>query len=208
MLVVQHRMHEALMAFPSARFYDGRLIAHGAVRQRRLAIDEDPILLPERPLDVIDTAGTGHEEGAAEGGVTKENVGEAALVARVLIQLVARGVAPADIGVVTPYAGQVALLHAAVPHLVDEGLEIDSVDGFQGREKDVIVLSAVRSNAAGEVGFLADARRLNVAITRAKRKLIVVGDSATLSTDEHWRALFEHAIAAGAYRSAFELPQD
>jgi superfamily I DNA and/or RNA helicase len=82
---------------------------------------------------------------------------------------------------------------------------VDSVDGFQGREKEAIVLSCVRSNGLGEVGFVADARRLNVAITRARRKLVVVGDSATLSSDELWGAFYEHAIAVGAYRSCFEL---
>jgi superfamily I DNA and/or RNA helicase len=69
----------------------------------------------------------------------------------------------------------------------------------------VIVFSAVRSNTDGVVGFLKDERRLNVAITRAKHKLVVIGDSATLSADEHWRALFDHGIAAAAYRSVFEI---
>ena len=82
------------------------------------------------------------------------------------------------------------------------------MDGFQGREKEAIVLSAVRSNERGDVGFLRDARRLNVAITRAKRKLTVVCDSATVSADAQWGALIEHAMATGAYRSCFELPSE
>jgi len=116
------------------------------------------------------------------------------------------GVDVKEIGVVTPYSGQVAHLTVELSDLVDAGLEIDSVDGFQGREKDAILFSAVRSNSDGEVGFLADVRRLNVAITRARKKLVIVGDSATLSTNDTWRALFDHAIASNSYRSAFEIP--
>jgi hypothetical protein len=214
MLTVQHRMHEALMAFPSERFYGGKLVAHADVGARTLfdAIPSaepdaaDDLVLPTRPLDVIDTAGTGHEERRGEAGESRDNPGEVEIVARVVRGVIDRGVPPAELGVITPYAAQVGLLAATLVDLVDRGLEIDSVDGFQGREKDVIVFSGVRSNADGAVGFLADPRRLNVAITRARRKLVIVGDSAMLSTDETWRALFDHAIAAGAYRSAFELP--
>lgn len=210
LLTVQHRMHEALMRFPSTHFYGGALSAHPSVAQHTLAdlgVSGEPIGAAERVLDVVDTAGTGFEERVAAGSETRENEGEARLVERLLRALLASGLVPAQLGVITPYAGQVALLSSALAPLVDAGLDIDSVDGFQGREREVIVISAVRSNAAGEVGFLADRRRLNVAVTRARRKLVVVGDSATLSADEHWRALFDHAIAAGAYRSAFELPE-
>jgi superfamily I DNA and/or RNA helicase len=210
MLTVQHRMHEALMGFPSARFYGAALRAHPSVAQHTLVdlgLVDEPLGAAGRVLDVVDTAGTGFEERQAAGLETRENEGEARLVERVLRALLAGGLGPEQVGVITPYAGQVAVLSAALAPLVDAGLEIDSVDGFQGREKELILISAVRSNAEGEVGFLADARRLNVAITRARRKLVVVGDSATLSADEHWRALFDHAIAVGAYRSAFELPE-
>ena len=210
MLTVQHRMHAALMSFPSARFYGAALRAHPSVAQHTLAdlgVPDEPLGAAGRVLDVVDTAGTGFEERQAAGAETRENEGEARLVERVLRALLAGGLGPEQVGVITPYAGQVGVLSAALAPLVDAGLEIDSVDGFQGREKELILISAVRSNAEGEVGFLADARRLNVAITRARRKLVVVGDSATLSADEHWRALFDHAIAVGAYRSAFELPE-
>ena len=198
------------MRFPSTRFYGGALRAHPSVAQHTLAelgVVEEAVGAAARVLDVVDTAGTGFEEQQAPGADTRENEGEARLVERVVRALVEGGLSPSQVGVITPYAGQVAVLSSALAALVDAGLEIDSVDGFQGREKELIVISAVRSNAAAEVGFLADARRLNVAITRARRKLVVVGDSATLSADEHWRALFDHAIAGGAYRSAFELPE-
>jgi hypothetical protein len=211
MLTVQHRMNEKLMAFPSRRFYGEKLRAHESVAHHTLAglhVGATDIALAARVLDVVDTAGTGFEEETERGeeSASKQNAGEAGVVERIVRDLVAAGLAAADIGIISPYAAQVALLTTALADLVDQGLEIDSVDGFQGREKEAIVFSAVRSNADGAVGFLADERRLNVAITRAKRKLVVVGDSATLSTNEHWRALFDAAIAQGAYRSAFELP--
>jgi ATP-dependent RNA/DNA helicase IGHMBP2 len=207
MLTVQHRMHEALMAFPSVRFYGGELTAHPSVGATTLGIDDDDGPgLPSRVLDLIDTAGAGFDETAAESG-SYRNEGEARLVKSVVDDLVARGVAPVEIGVITPYAAQAALLgRSALSSLVEMGLEVDSVDGFQGREKRVIVFSAVRSNSEGVVGFLNDERRLNVAITRAQHKLVIIGDSATLSADTDWRALFDHAIAAALYRSVFEIP--
>lgn len=211
MLTVQHRMHEALMAFPSARFYAGRLNAHESVAHHVLAdlgVADDDVALPARVLDVIDTAGSGFDEASPDGSDSKHNPQEAAVVARLVRALVADGLAAASIGVITPYAAQVAELLSLLADLVDAGLEVDSVDGFQGREKEAIVFSAVRSNTDGAVGFLEDVRRLNVAITRARRKLIVVGDSATLSSNDTWRALFDDAIARGAYRSVFELPPE
>ena len=106
---------------------------------------------------------------------------------------------------ITPYSGQVALLRNALDDLVDKGLEVDSVDGFQGREKEVILFSAVRSNPLNSVGFLSDERRLNVAITRAKRKLVIVLDSSTVGAHPAWGALIDDAIANGHYRSCFEI---
>ena len=91
--------------------------------------------------------------------------------------LLAAKVSPDTIGVITPYAGQARLIRSLCE---TTGVEVDTVDGFQGREKEVIIISCVRSNRHGEIGFLADTRRMNVALTRAKRKLIVIGDSEAL----------------------------
>jgi superfamily I DNA and/or RNA helicase len=85
-----------------------------------------------------------------------------------------------------------------------EGLEIDSVDGFQGREKEAIVISLVRSNLQGEIGFLADERRMNVALTRARRNLIVIGDSATIGANEFYLRLLEYFDAIAAHHSVWE----
>ena len=111
------------------------------------------------------------------------------------------GVAPGQIGVITPYAAQARLLREKLP--LDD-LEIDTVDGFQGREKEAIVISLVRSNERGEIGFLSDLRRMNVAMTRARRKLLIIGDSATLASDPFYARLIAHFEAQAAYHSVWE----
>ena len=116
-----------------------------------------------------------------------------------------RGWRRTQIGVIAPYRAQVRLLRE---RLADEpGLEIDSVDGFQGREKEAIVVSFVRSNAEGEIGFLADARRTNVALTRARRKLLVIGDSATLASDAFYGRMLSYFEAIGAAGSVWDEPE-
>jgi len=92
--------------------------------------------------------------------------------------------------------------------LPDAGVEIDTVDGFQGREKEAIILTLVRSNNTGEIGFLGELRRMNVALTRAKRKLLIIGDSATLGGHEFYQRLLAHAEACGGYRSVWEETLD
>jgi predicted DNA helicase len=203
LLEVQYRMHEAIAAFPSAQFYGGALQSDESVRGHLLCdlpgVAATP--LTSTPLHFMDTAGAGHDERAEAGGESRDNPGEAALVCRKVRELLDARVPAGAVAVIAPYAAQVRLLRErlAVP-----GLEIDSVDGFQGREKEAVVVSLVRSNVAGEVGFLADVRRTNVALTRARRKLVVVGDSATLSGHSFYRDLFAHFEAAGAYHSVWE----
>ena len=124
------------------------------------------------------------------------------MVCRKVGELLAAGVAPDRIGVIAPYAAQVRLLRERLAER--PGLEIDSVDGFQGREKEAIIISLVRSNARGEIGFLKDVRRMNVAMTRARRKLLVVGDSATLSADPFYVRMLEYFEGLGAYRTVWE----
>jgi superfamily I DNA and/or RNA helicase len=201
-LDVQYRMHEAIMGFSSREFYDGGLIADASVADHRLCdlpcVRAEP--LTEGPVQFIDTAGAGYDEEVEPDGESRLNRQEAALVARKVRALLEAGVSAEGIAVIAPYAAQVRLLRELLPV---PGLEIDSVDGFQGREKEAVVLSLVRSNAEGEIGFLADVRRLNVALTRARRKLLVVGDSATLSALPFYRRLFEHFEALGAYQTVW-----
>ena len=125
-------------------------------------------------------------------GASKENPAEAGWVAKILENLLQAGdLEETDIGIITPYAGQVRAIRDALTERNDS-VEVNTVDGYQGREKDVIIFSCVRSNSDGNVGFLADPRRLNVALTRAKRGLIVIGDPETLRNDETWASWLEH----------------
>jgi superfamily I DNA and/or RNA helicase len=95
-------------------------------------------------------------------------------------------------------------LRALLAARVEQGLEVDTVDGFQGREKEAVVVSLTRANQAGEVGFLADVRRMNVALTRARKKLVVVGDGATVARHPFYERFLQHAQATGAWRSAWD----
>jgi ATP-dependent RNA/DNA helicase IGHMBP2 len=194
-LAEQHRMNARIMAFPSEALYQGRLRAHP--RARDWAIDS-------APLEVVDTAGRGFEEEVPPGSDSRQNPGEAAMAAAEVERILACGVAPREIAVISPYDAQVQRLRQLLAEHLDRGLEVDTVDGFQGREKDAVVVSLVRSNDQGEVGFLADVRRMNVAITRARKKLVVIGDGATISRHPFYEAFLRHAERAGAWRSAWE----
>lgn len=203
-LTLQYRMHRAIMNYSSHEFYGGSLHADATVAEHLLS-DLAEVLLgrdSDLPVEFIDTAGAGFEE--EERGASRRNPGEARLLARKARALVAAGLAPAKLAVITPYGAQVRLLRDLLADI--EGLEIDSVDGFQGREKEAVLLSLVRSNPRGAIGFLAEARRLNVAWTRARRKVIVIGDSATLAAEPLFERLIAHVEREGGYRSVWEDP--
>ena len=198
----QHRMSEALMAFPSVTTYGGELRAHPAVAQRTLADVLRPGAEGEAPPFLfLDTAGKGLDEETEENGQSLLNRGEAELLVARARALLAAGLAQEELALITPYAAQARLLRELLP---DAEVEVDTVDAFQGREKDAVLLSFVRSNGEQQLGFLKDLRRLNVAITRPRRHLFAVGDSATLSGHATYGALVDHAHATSAWRSAWE----
>jgi superfamily I DNA and/or RNA helicase len=202
-LRVQYRMHEAIMTFSACEFYEADLAADSTVAAHLLC-DLSGIAknaLTETPVQFIDTAGADYDEQLEPDGESRLNPEEARLIVRKVRALREAGVAAADIAVIAPYAAQVRLLRE---ELREPGLEIDSVDGFQGREKEAVVLSLVRSNRENEIGFLADVRRMNVALTRARRKLLVIGDSATLSVHPFYQRLFTYFESLGAYHTVWE----
>ena len=201
-LDVQYRMHTQIMDFSSQRFYEGTLEAHETVASHLLhdLPDIEPSPLTNAPVMFIDTAGADWNEELEPDGESKRNPQEGAFVLRKVRQLLETGLSPRDIAVIAPYAAQVRWLREQWDA---DDLEIDTVDGFQGREKEAVVISCVRSNFTGEIGFLADARRMNVALTRARRKLIVVGDSATLGGNEFFAALLSYIESIGAYHSVW-----
>jgi hypothetical protein len=202
-LTVQYRMHRSIMEFPSRELYDGQLQAHASVCERRLCDLPDVVAarLTDWPVEFIDTAGASYDEELEPDGESRMNRQEAELVARKVRELLDAGVAARAIAVISPYGAQVRLLR----ELLDvPGLEIDTVDGFQGREKEAVLISLVRSNPQGEIGFLGDIRRMNVAMTRARRKLLMVGDSATLGGHPFYTRLLEYCEGIGAYRTVWE----
>jgi superfamily I DNA and/or RNA helicase len=204
MLLVQHRMHASIMRFPSERFYEGRLVAAPEVaahRLEQLGVRPDPTR--DAPWLFVDAAGRGWEEERSDDDPSTRNPGQAERVAAEVKRLVRRGVRPKDVAVITPYEAQARVLRGLLVELRREGLEVGTVDGFQGREKEAVVVDLVRSNDRGEVGFLADVRRMNVAITRARRFLLVLGDGATLASHSFYAAFLEHAEQDGAHHSAW-----
>lgn len=212
----QYRMHATIMTFASETTYDGALRAHPSVASHTLA-DYGPdlaaVIAP--PLMLLDTAGKGYDEERVHVGVlaaeSQQNPGEARLLAARVQELLAAGLKPEQIGIIAPYSAQVSLLRATllafVPTQTDlAGLEIDTVDAFQGREKEAILLSFTRANSDGTLGFLTDVRRLNVALTRARRHVFAVGDSGTLASSPYLQSLLTYTEAHKGYRSAWEWP--
>jgi len=202
-LTTQYRMHEAIMGFSSAEFYESSLVADTSVKTHLLTDLQSvtPGLLTSVPLTFIDTAGAGYDEELEPDGESRRNPQEAEVVGRQIQHLLDSGVSPRDIAVIAPYSAQVRLLREQLPI---DGLEIDTVDGFQGREKEAVVISLVRANAKGEIGFLRDTRRMNVALTRARRKLIVIGDSATIGGHPFYRDLLEYFELHDSHRTVWD----
>jgi superfamily I DNA and/or RNA helicase len=215
MLNVQYRMHQDIMAFSGEVFYEGALQADAAVRSALLAdlphVTSSP--LTETPIHFIDTAGASYDEEPEPDGESRLNPQEAELVIKKVDELLQHGVLAEQIAVISPYSAQVKYLRGKIKHAI----EIDSVDGFQGREKDVVIVSLVRSTPVlsgasarlaqskeGGIGFLADTRRMNVAMTRAKRKLIVIGDSATITAHPFYEKMVKYFESIGAYYSVWE----
>lgn len=208
MLTIQYRMHEAIMDFSSRYFYQGQLQAHDSVRTHQLP-GQPPVLF-------VDTAGCGYTEAQDPETLSRSNKEEGRLLIHLIEQLAEQIGVEAwldksyTLGIITPYSSQVDYLRqqaegsatlAAIAHLVT----INTVDAFQGQERDAIAVSFVRSNDRGEVGFLSDIRRTNVAMTRARKKLVLVGDSATLGAHPFYLQLIDHLQNQGYYKSAFEL---
>ncbi|KAG7368911.1 phospholipid-translocating P-type ATPase, flippase [Nitzschia inconspicua] len=201
-LQVQYRMHPALSEFPSNMFYEGSLQNGVTEADRQLlnlpgfAGKEDfPWPVPSKPMFFYSI--TGMEEISAS-GTSYLNRTEASYVEKVVTHLLRMGVTPSQIGVITPYDGQKKYVSeymrrsGALAHTLYESIEVASVDAFQGREKDFILVSCVRSSETQGIGFLSDPRRLNVALTRARLGIILLGNPRVLSKNALWAALLLH----------------
>lgn len=194
-LEVQYRMHPSLSEFPSNMFYEGAL-QNGVNEEERWYHGADlnwPH--PTRPMYFL--VSTGSEE-IGVSGTSYLNRTEAASVEKLVSMYLRNGIMPDQIGVITPYEGQRVYI---INHMVRNGtlrselykdIEVASVDSFQGREKDFIIVSCVRSNEQQGIGFLKDPRRLNVAMTRAKYGLVIIGNARLLSRNPLWNVLLTH----------------
>jgi len=185
LLDTQYRMRRAIAEFSSAMFYEGRLKTPDNLRNESLHIT------------FFDTAGTGYDEASGAEGSSLVNPGELESVRRILQ---ADQLQASQTAFISPYAAQVLLARESLP-----GLRVSTIDSFQGQEYHTVVVSLVRSNDTGQIGFLNDTRRMNVALTRAQEQLYVVGDSATLGQHPFYRQLLEYIEQHGAYRSVWEL---
>lgn len=210
MLQMQYRMNELIMQFSSRYFYKNSLIANGKVKHWGI-IPDDSI------MEFIDTAGCGFDEALNPQSKSIYNVEEAELLVQHLddyLNLI-NGLGwendIKDIGIISPYMAQVAVLKKYLfkqQFIAKERInhiDINTIDSFQGQERDIIYISLVQSNAKGNIGFLSDIRRINVAITRARKKLVIIGDTATIGQHPFYSKLIDYANEIGAYRHAYEF---
>lgn len=194
-LQVQYRMHPALSEFPSNMFYEGTLQNGVSDIERVLPGVDLPFPNPSRPMFFL--INNGYEE-IASSGTSYLNRTEASSVEKICTLMLKTGVLPDQIGVVTPYEGQRAFVvshmqkNGSLPSHLYHEIEVASVDSFQGREKDFIIVSCVRSNEQQGIGFLRDPRRLNVALTRARYGVIITGNARLLARNPLWNALLTH----------------
>jgi superfamily I DNA and/or RNA helicase len=206
LLEEQYRMNEMIMGYSSRIFYEGRLRAHESVSKH--------LLFPEdTPLAFIDTAGCGFDEKSE--GTSTSNPEEASFLFKHLTQLVAglnNYYEPTNfptIAIISPYKRQVDLLkeqlmHSPALQIYGDAISVNTIDGFQGQERDIVYISMTRSNPDSKIGFLSEIRRMNVAITRARKKLVIIGDSATLSQLPFYAGFISYAEVNNAYQSAWE----
>ncbi|RYY28597.1 MAG: DUF2075 domain-containing protein [Chitinophagaceae bacterium] len=207
LLDIQYRMHEKIMSYSSKVFYENKLMADSSVAHHLLFEGDKPFLF-------IDTAGCGFDEKASGTSVT--NPEEANFMLRHLSNFVTRlrDIYTADnfptIGVISPYKQQIEILKEQainIPNLVEHfgRLSVNTIDSFQGQERDIIYISMTRSNTGNIIGFLNDVRRMNVAMTRARKKLVIVGDSSTLGHSAFYGGLIDYAASIESHVSAWEF---
>lgn len=186
LLDTQYRMRQAIAGFSGNYFYNDLLLT-----APHLANEGEHVIF-------VDTAGSGFEEKTAADGSSLQNDGELKIAQQILQE---ENIDVAQVAFISPYAGQVV----AAKEMLPAGLRISTIDSFQGQEYHAIIVSLVRSNDEGNIGFLKDYRRMNVAITRAKEKLIVIGDSATIGGDSFYLSFLNYVAQHGTHRSVWEF---
>ena len=204
MLTQQYRMHPEIMAFSNQYFYQGLLKTDPSILGRKLKFENSTLF--------IDTAGCGYDETLNKETLSTFNKDEAHFTINQLNKFVKGINNPEDYSyaIIAPYKAQVELLRYFLSELkyplkIFKRISINSVDAFQGQERDIVFISLTRSNTHGIIGFLSEEKRLNVAMTRAKYKLLLIGDSATLSRHVFFDKLIQHYQSENNYKSAFDF---
>jgi superfamily I DNA and/or RNA helicase len=207
LLDIQYRMHESIMGFSNLRFYRGKLKADEMVKTRTFSG------LPHAPVLFIDTVGCGFEEKRSSKTRSVGNTGEILILEEHFLKF-KKIISPEEAGLIaliSPYREQVEKLEETLgnsPNWEGWNWNVQTIDGFQGQEADMVYISLVRSNRKGELGFLKDYRRMNVALTRARKLLVVIGDSGTLGRDPFYLDFLEYVDKNGTYQTAWEYLQD
>jgi ATP-dependent RNA/DNA helicase IGHMBP2 len=186
LLNTQYRMRQVIAGFSSNYFYNSLLLTAAHLQNTGVHIT------------FIDTAGSGNNEKRGPDGTSLQNEGELQIILKLIESEL---LDPLTTAVISPYAGQVTAAKEVLP----KQLRISTIDSFQGQEKETIIVSLVRSNDDGDIGFLKDYRRMNVAITRAKEQLFVIGDSATIGADAFYNAFLTYIEKYGTYRTVWEF---
>jgi superfamily I DNA and/or RNA helicase len=211
-LDTQYRMKEEILGFSNQKFYGSKVVTDPSIQHREILGGDEFA----SPVVFFDTAGTGYEEEKSLDSESIKNPGEAELIGKFLEQYWGRlNLDQSQLGIICPYKEQVFCIKEFLSkwNMNTPGLdsidpnkwEIATVDSFQGREKEIIILSMTRSNELGELGFLKDYRRMNVSLTRAKNLLVVFGDSSTLIHDSFYADFVDYLQTRGDYKSAYEL---
>jgi ATP-dependent RNA/DNA helicase IGHMBP2 len=214
LLTRQYRMHNAIMSFSNSYFYKNELEADISVKDALLDATSESDFL-NKPIELLDTAGCSFDEIQNPETLSLLNEGEADLLYKHLNLLLEQyGYAniahKPTVGIISPYKEQIELLkeklaeqdltHKPVGHI-----SVKTIDGFQGEERDIIYISLVRSNSNSEIGFLSDVRRMNVALTRAKKKLVVIMDTSTVGNHPFYKVFIEYCERNNFYKSAWEF---
>ena len=194
MLNTQYRMNPLINEFPSGEFYDNQLKSGQGTEDHEISKSNK---IFEKPVTFIEVKG---KEEKKKGATSYYNSDESEVVFELVRKYSRKGIDNDDIGIISPYLGQVRILKEQMPFI-----EVNSVDGFQGREKNMIILSLVRSNKNNQMGFLKDLRRLNVALTRARNELVVIGNPDTIKSNKTYNNFLNFVKEKGTYVSETEL---
>ncbi len=210
MLEEQYRMNEKIMHFSASFFYKNKLFANERVKNH-LIFDTDS------PLEFIDTAGMGFSEQINPETKSSFNKEEVELLFKhlssYLYKVEKKGFSDniQNIAIISPYKAQIILMqeffdkNLILPENIKQKISVNTIDSFQGQERDIIYISLVRSNEHGQIGFLSDIRRMNVAMTRARKKLVIFGDSGTICKNIFYDKLIDYVNEINAYKSGYEI---